>query len=467
VTDPPPGGLEARYRSRSLWLDTTPGSLAPRPSLDGDLTVDVAIVGAGYTGLWTAYELLRRDPTLQIVLLDAEIAGFGASGRNGGWCSALFAGNRAATARTHGRDAAIALQRALFETVVRVGEVCATDGIDAHYHRGGTLELATSPAHVGRVRARVDDERRWGFGPEDCEWLDPGAARERLGATGVLGAAFTPHCARIHPARLARGLAEAVERLGARICERTRAREITPRRVVTDGGSVRADVVIRATEGYTASLAGHRRTLAPLYSLMVATEPLPPSFWTEVGWEGRETFADGRHLIIYGQRTADDRIAFGGRGAPYHFGSRVRDGFDRDPATFAALRDLLRGLFPALGGAAFTHEWGGPLGVPRDWYSSVGFDPVTGLGWAGGYVGDGVGTAALAGRTLADLVLHRDSELTALPWVGHRSPEWEPEPLRWLGINAALRLPAGADRAEARTGRPARWRERLLARLLG
>ncbi len=461
------GTDEARYRTRSLWLDTVPGSLAPRAPLAGDTDADVAIVGAGYTGLWTALALLDHEPSLRVVLLDAEIAGFGASGRNGGWCSALFAGSRAATARTHGRDAAIALQRALFATVERVGAVCAAEGIDAHYHRGGTLELATSPAHVARVQAHVDDERAWGFGPEDCEWLDAGAARERLGATGVLGAAFTPHCARIHPARLARGLADAVERRGARIHEQTRAQEITPGRVETDRGRVRAEIVIRATEGYTPTLRGERRTVAPLYSLMVATEPLPAPFWDAVGWEGRETFADGRHLIIYGQRTADDRIAFGGRGAPYHFGSRILDGFDRDPATFAELRRVLRALFPALADTRFTHEWGGPLGVPRDWYSSVGFDPTSGLGWAGGYVGDGVGASALAGQTLADLALRVDSERTALPWVGHRSRPWEPEPLRWLGINLALRVPAAADRAEARTGRPSRWRERVLAKLLG
>jgi glycine/D-amino acid oxidase-like deaminating enzyme len=200
---------------------------------------------------------------------------------------------------------------------------------------------------------------------------------------------------------------------------------------------------------------------------MIATEPLPASFWSEVGWDGRETFSDGRHLIIYGQRTADDRIAFGGRGAPYHFGSRVRDGFDRDPATFAELRSVLQSLFPALEGAAITHEWGGPLGVPRDWYSSVGFEPTTGLAWAGGYVGDGVGTANLAGRTLADLILRHDTELTALPWVGHDSPPWESEPFRWLGINAGLALTASLDRTEARTGRRARWREKLLGRITG
>jgi glycine/D-amino acid oxidase-like deaminating enzyme len=462
-----PANLDARYRSRSFWLDTVPGSLRPRPALERDLDVDVAIVGAGYTGLWTAYELARRDPSLRVAVLEAEIAGFGASGRNGGWCSALFAGSRAVTARRHGREAAVALQRALFATVDEVGRVAAAEGIDAHFVKGGTLDLATAPVQVSRLEARVAEEREWGFGPEDVRWLGAEEAKERLAVAGGLGAMFIPHCARVHPARLARGLAEAVERKGVTIYERTRVRELAPRRVETEGGRVRADVVVRATEGYTRSLRGERRTLAPIYSLMIATAPLPAAFWDEVGWEAQETFADGRHLVIYGQRTADDRIAFGGRGAPYHFGSAVRDGFDREPEVFAELRRILEELFPALAGVDVTHAWGGPLGVPRDWYSSVGIDRTTGLAWAGGYVGDGVGTSNLAGRTLADLVLGLDTELTALPWVGHRWRPWEPEPWRWLGINAALRFTAGLDRHEARTGRRSRWRERVLGRMLG
>ena len=313
----------------------------------------------------------------------------------------------------------------------------------------------------------MESEHRWGFGDDDVRWLDAAEASARIAAADVLGGVYTPHCARVHPARLVRGLAAVVERKGATIYEQSRVVDLAPGTVGTAGGRVRAERVVIATEGYGAQLPGRGRTVAPVYSLMIATEPLPARVWDEIGWAGRETLADGRHLIIYAQRTADDRIAFGGRGAPYHFGSRIHDDFDRDHAVFADLRSVLIELFPSVAGARITHEWGGPLGVPRDWYSSVGFDRATGVGWAGGYVGDGVSTTNLAGRTLADLLLGLDSDLTALPWVNHRSPAWEPEPLRWLGINAGLRLPTAADEHEARTGRPSRWRERLLAKLVG
>jgi glycine/D-amino acid oxidase-like deaminating enzyme len=219
---------------------------------------------------------------------------------------------------------------------------------------------------------------------------------------------------------------------------------------------VRAERVIRATEGYTATLDGERRRLIPVYSLIIATEPLPAAVWEQIGLRRRETFSDHRHLIIYGQRTADDRLVFGGRGAPYHFGSRIRASYDRVPRVFDGLHETLVDLFPVLKDARVTHRWGGALGISRDWTASVGLDPATGLGWAGGYVGDGVTTTNLAGRTLADLVLERDTELTRLPWVGHRSRSWEPEPLSWLGVNAGLRGMTWADAEEARTGRESR-----------
>ncbi len=454
------------YRTLSFWHDSFPGSLQRRPALPGDRDADVCIVGAGYTGLWTAYYLAAADPSLRIVVLESETAGFGASGRNGGWCSAQFPSSMAAVARRSDRDAARALHRAMTATVDEVGRVAAEEGIDCHYDKGGTIALARTPVQVERARAEVAEARAWGLGEEDLRWLSAAEASESLGATDVLGATYTPNCAAIHPARLVRGLADAVAGRGVDIFEGTRVTRLAAGRADTPYGVVRAPIVVRATEGYTARLPGQRRAIAPVFSLMLATEPLPSTFWDEVGLRRRETFTDHRHLIIYGQRTADDRLAFGGRGAPYHFGSAIRPEYDREPTVFAALRDVLVDLFPPLRDAAVTHTWGGPLGVPRDWFASVGLDRATGLGWAGGYVGDGVGTSNLAGRTLADLITGRDTDLVRLPWVGHRSRPWEPEPLRWLGVNAGLKVMTGADEEERRTGRPSR-RAALFGRLIG
>jgi glycine/D-amino acid oxidase-like deaminating enzyme len=426
----------------------------------------VVVVGAGLTGLWTAYYLRRADPRLRIAVLEREVAGFGASGRNGGWCSALFPTSWRRLVAASSPQEALRLHRVMQDTVREVGRVLEAEGVEAHYQRGGTVTLARTPVQLARLRAGVRTAHARGFTEDDQRMLDAGEARSALAAESVLGGTYTPHCATVHPARLVRGLARVVEASGVRIFEQTPVLSITPGRVETAAGAVRADVVLRATEGYSPGFNGQRRTVAPVYSLMVATEPLADRTWASLGLGGRPgtsrpTFTDGRHLIIYGQRTADGRLAFGGRGAPYHFGSRVRASYDVEPRVFAALRGVLRSMLPQLGGVEFTHQWGGCLGIARDWAASVGLDPVTGLGWAGGYVGDGVATSNLAGRTLADLVTGADSDLVGLPWVNHRSRRWEPEPLRWLGINAGLRAMSLADAEETRTGR-----ESTLARVM-
>lgn len=446
-------------RHVSLWHATAP-ERGPDAPLSHDRRADVVIVGAGFTGLWTARSLLAAEPDLDVAVIDAAEVGFGASGRNGGWCSALFPLGHDALARAHGHAAASAMADAMRGAIDDVESAARADGIDCDFARGGTLTLATHPAHVERIRHGVDaavDER----------WLDEQRLAERVRAHGALGAAFTPHCAAIHPLKLARGLADSVSARGASIYGRTRATAIAPGMVITDRGTLRARHILRCTEGYTGTIRGLRRRVAPVYSLMIATEPLPDSAWDEIGLASRETFTDGRHLIIYGQRTADGRFAFGGRGAPYRFGSRISPGQDSDRSTFDELESVLRGLFPQIGGARITHRWGGPLGVPRDWMASVGLDRRSGIGWAGGYVGDGVSTTNLAGRTLAALCLGSDDPITRLPWVGHRSRSWEPEPLRWAGITLGQRLAAAADRSELATGRPSRVAGGVLSRLTG
>jgi glycine/D-amino acid oxidase-like deaminating enzyme len=465
-------GAASGYQRLSLWWEAIAVPLPPRPALTEDLDVDVCIVGAGFTGLWTAHSLALADPSLRIAVVEREVAGFGASGRNGGWCSALFATSDAALARRHGIDAMRAMRRAMQDTVDVVGASAASEGIDCQFAKGGSVDLVRSEAQRARALAEIDEARALGFGEEDLRWLGPDETRALIGATGVLGATFTPHCAALQPALLARGLADAVERRGVRIYEHTEVLEIRageagdPPSVRCSGGTVRAEYVVRATEAWTPTLPGYERAIVPVYSLMVATEPLSAAFWDQAGLETRATFADHRHMIIYGQRTADDRIAFGGRGAPYHFGSTIRANFDREPAVHALLRQTLTELFPEVADARFTHGWGGPLGIPRDWHSSVGLDRSTGLAWAGGYVGDGVSTTNLAGRTLADLITGADTVLTRLPWVQHDSPRWEPEPLRWLGVNAGLWTMKLADRSETRHGRPSRLAG-TMGRLLG
>jgi glycine/D-amino acid oxidase-like deaminating enzyme len=454
------------YRSYSLWLDDVDDDLVPRPPLGGNQQVDVAIVGAGYTGLWTAYYLLRSDPSVRIAIIEKEIAGFGASGRNGGWCSALFAAPASKIAKRYGRDAAVAMQQAMFDTVDEVGRVGVAENLDFDFHKGGTLTVATSPTHVARIKEELADERAWGFGEEDFRWLEPAEVTEHMRIANCHGARFTPHCARIHPAKLVRGLARLVEQMGARIYEETPALAIEPRRVLTPGGTITADCVVRATEAYTALLPGNKLRLMPLYSLMIGTEPLSDRVWDEIGWANAETLHDGRHLLIYAQRTATGRIAIGGRGAPYHFGSRISDANDSEPTMFEAIHQVLGTLFPATRGAQITHRWGGPIGVPRDWFTSVGYARSSGLAWAGGYAGDGVSTSNLAGRTLTDLILARDSDLTRLPWVNHLSRSWEPEPARWMGVNLALKAMGYADDLEERTGRPTR-RGRFIKSLIG
>lgn len=441
----------------SLWHETAGDSFRRRTSLEADAKADVAIVGAGYTGLWTAYYLLARKPDLRVVLIERETAGFGASGRNGGWCSAIFPASWRRVAQDGGPETVARMHRAMVEAVDEVGLVVAREGIGCDYQKGGYLSVARNAAQWARAQAEVSAVRRYGLGDDALALVGKEEAERRFSASRVLGGTFATHCAAIHPAKLARGLARVVEGRGATIYEGTAATHVGPNVVETPRGRVTAQTVVVATEGYTPQFPDRHRDVIPMYSLMVATEPLADQTWDRIGLRERETFSDKRHLRIYGQRTADGRIAFGGRGAPYHFGSAVHPEFDRHHAVHAMLREVLLDLLPGLPrNVRFTHAWGGNFGIPRDWYPAIRFDPATRLAFAGGYLGDGVALTNLAGRALTDLVLGTHSELTALPLVGHRSPRWEPEPFRWLGVNAVTAMFRSADRSEARSGRPAR-----------
>ena len=443
----------SEYSNLSLWLATFPGDLAPRPALDGDTEVDVAIVGGGFTGLWTAYYLTERDPSLSVVVIERDICGFGASGRNGGWCVGELAAGVETYARRAGHDAAVRLLRHVYGSVDEVGRVVASEAIECGFAKGGVIRFARNPAQARRQQAEIDHCRSHGIGEDVIRLLSPEQVREYARPTELHGGIFYEPCAALDPARLVRGLAEVVERRGVRIVEQTAATSLDRRRVTTGSGVVTAPVVIRATEAYTRDLPGQRRMMVPLYSLMIATEPLDQATLAGIGLATRPTFADDRYAVIYGQRTADDRIAFGGRAVPYLYGSRISPATERDRRSHDLVRRVLVEIFPVLADVEITHRWGGVLGAPRNWIPSVRFDRDRGFGTAGGYVGEGVAPSNLAGRTLADLVTGTDSDLVDLAWVGIESRRWEPEPLRWLGIRGTRAVMGWADRKEFRTGR--------------
>jgi glycine/D-amino acid oxidase-like deaminating enzyme len=453
-----------RYSDVSHWLATA-GDLSPRAALAGDHDFDVVVVGAGYTGLWTAWYLLQREPSLRVAICEAEIAGYGASGRNGAWCSAGIGMTAAGLARRYDAATARSVVTAMRDTVDEVARACDLAGIDADYRKGGMLRVARGDHETPALRDSTLALRRLGL-DAGIEELSIDELDRRVRIAGARGAMFDPHCATIHPGHLVRGLAAAVEQRGAALFERTRVLRISPRNsgdngdsaaegpvVHTRQGRIRADTVVVATEAWTPQLPGHQRSVLPLYSLVVLTEPLTGTQWDRIGWQGHECLSSHRLTVDYLSRTSDGRILFGGRGAPYHFGSRVAPRFDRHAATHQELGQMLSDWFPVLRDARIAAEWGGPLAMPRDWLPNFRYDPHTGIAGAWGFTGQGVAASNLAGRTLADLMTHRSSPLTVLPMAGHHSRRWEPEPLRWLGARYIQRTFARLDDRGERTGR--------------
>lgn len=394
----------------SFWYADIGGLPARRDPLDGEVQADVCIIGAGYTGLWAAWYLKQHDPGLQVVVIEKEFAGFGASGRNGGWLSGGFAWDHRRYLSSGDAAGVRALVQAMSGTVDEVIAVAEAQDIDADIHRTEELAVATNPAQVLRMREEIAERQRWGEGTEKVMEISGDEVRSRIAIPGVLGAMRVANVARIQPAKLVRGLAAAVERAGVRIVEGTAVSGIAKGAVQTDRGTVRAPVILRCTEGFTATLPGLRRDWLPLNSAQIVTEPVPEDIWREIGWQGAEIVGDFHNSYCYCQRTREGRIAVGGRGLPYRFGSRIDDAGAPDPGTVGMLHAILRRHFPAAAGLRIDHAWCG---------------------------------------TLADLALGRQTDLTGLPWVNRRVRRWEPEPLRWLGVRGMYALLQSADRREA------------------
>jgi glycine/D-amino acid oxidase-like deaminating enzyme len=444
------------YGKYSFWLETAGDQLRPRPALVQSAEADVAILGGGYTGLWTAYYLLRENPSLRVAVVEKEIVGFGASGRNGGWCSSKFPVTPRMLEQRFGRDAARSLMLAMNASVDEIARFCQDEQIDAYFHKGGILTLARGACQLPMIRKAYAGYERLGLGSQ-YHLMSAEEARQRVNVTEVHGALYASENASVHPGRLVRGLARAIEQHGAVIYERTEVTDFAggaAPRLLTPGGELRAKkAIVLAGEAYLTRLSKLHRALLPVYSLIALTEPLTERQWSQIGWQNRESLASSNYTVDYLTRTPDGRILFGSRGAPYRFGSKITDDQDRHAETHARIRRAVVEWFPMLEGIKFTHTWGGPVGMPRDWMPAVAFDPATRIGFARGYTGQGVSTTNLAGRVLAGLIAGRRSGLETLPLAQRQSPDWEREPLRWIVVrymqDAFLRIDTAA-----KTGQP-------------
>jgi glycine/D-amino acid oxidase-like deaminating enzyme len=452
---------------RSLWSEDSTGWNFPE-FISSD-SFDIVIVGAGYSGLWTAHHLLDANPSLSIAILDAQQPGFGASGRNGGWCSAFAPMSLEAVAAQSSTASAIDLQNALSSSIDEIGNFVFASHIDCDWRKGGTLSFANNQPQLQRIHESIAMARKFGFDEQFVEFLTQDQANARVRTHSLLGASYSPHCAVVHPVKLVDGLVNTLVERGVQFFGNTHVVEIESHRVraQTPKGSVSitGKWVVRATEGFTARMKQYRRDVAPLYSYMIATEPLSKSQWDDLGWNNRETVSDGRNLVIYAQRTADGRIAFGGRGAPYKFASRIGSQFDYNARIHALIESSMRTMFPAIGNSSVTHKWGGALGVHRDWFTTAQIDHRTNIASLGGYVGDGVAFSYVAAKEVARSI-QSSFENNPLPIVNHASRRWEPEPFRFIGINTILRLTDKADETEQKNGRTNRIINWLLGKLI-
>jgi glycine/D-amino acid oxidase-like deaminating enzyme len=446
------------YDDVSFWMADA-GPIRPRPALPGNRDVDVAVLGAGLTGLWTATELLRRRPGLQVAVIEAETAGFGGSGRNGSWCVAGLGLTLGGLARRFGDDTARRVSRVMRDTVDEVGRFCTEEGVDASFHKSGVLRVARGRHELPAVTAAWDLRRRLGL-TNGCAVLDADELQQRVRVNRGVGALADAHGATVHPARLVRGLADVLERQGGTLWEQTRVTDVHTGggsrrpRLRTPLGDVTASAVVLAGEAWLSQLPRMRRRVLPLYSLIVLTDPLPDEHWDAIGWRGREALSSHRLSVDYLARTADNRVLLGGRGAPYHLGSRIQPDYDHHPPTHDLLRAQLRDWFPQIGQVGFSHQWGGPVAMPRDWLPTFSFDPRTGVAAAYGYTGQGVAAANLAGRVLADQITGAGGLWADLPMVRLAPRRWEPEPLRWLAVRYLQGAIGRSDARAARSGRP-------------
>jgi glycine/D-amino acid oxidase-like deaminating enzyme len=426
--------------NRSLWRNQ--GSITARDCVKAANSFDVAIIGGGFSGLWSAYHLKQLQPSLKIAIFEQKYVGYGASGRNGGWASAEYPTSNSRLIKEHGVQTYKNLRKSLIESIDEIGQIAKSNAWQIEYAKGGALVFATNKAQLTRISSEIDDEHKF---------LTKDQASELLNVANIKGGIYTPHCAALNPFNLTQSLAKYLESIGVKIFEESKVEEISDKSLLVNGHRIGCQISIRATEAFTA-----RKWIAnqqiPIYSLMIATERLSSEILTQIRNSQRATFQEACNLITYAQITGDNRLAIGGRGSRYKLFSHLSERSETDVRMHSALEKRAVKWFPQLQSVNFEYRWGGPIALTRRWQSYLNYNPITGQAAIGGYVGDGVTLSYLVAKTLAQII---DGQKTPdLPFVNQRIGRWEPEPIRYLAVNAGFKATVVADFEERITGRP-------------
>jgi glycine/D-amino acid oxidase-like deaminating enzyme len=426
--------------NNSLWQKGQ--SIKCRPALSGSKSFDVAIIGAGFSGLWSAYHLKQLQPELKIAIFEKEYVGFGASGRNGGWASAEYPTSSKRLIKEHGIESYKALRDAITKSIDEIGQIAKQNNWQINYAKGGSLVFARNKAQLSRISIELDNEHTF---------LNKSQTQELINIPSALGAVYTPHCAALNPFELARSLGSYLEGIGVEIYEKSAVTKILDKKLEINGYEITCPISIRATEAFTPrSWMGNRQI--PIYSLMVATEPLPSDVITQIRNNQRATFQEACHLITYAQITGDNRLAIGGRGVRYKLFSRLSERSEIDNRMHSALERRAKSWFPQISQAKFEYRWGGAVALTRRWQAYLNFDRASGRAEIGGYVGDGVTLSYLVAKSLATQI--SNLKTPALPFIDQKIGRWEPEPIRYLAVNAGFKATVMADFEEKITNRP-------------
>ena len=439
-----------------FWLDS-PSRPAPRPALDARVRTDLAVVGGGFSGLWTAVLAKQRDPSRDVVLLESHRIGWAASGRNGGFCAASLT-HGAANGRARYPQEFDTLERLGRENLREIEQSVADFGIDCDFRRAAALTVATEPYQVAELAAAAGD---------GATLLDADATRAEVNSPTFLAGLVEPDgMALVDPAALAWGLAAAAERLGVRIVERTAVtgidRDGTGLMVHTaPGRGIRAQRVALGTNAFPSPVRRARRYTVPVYDYVLMTEPLNDAQRAAIGWHNGQGLDDCANQFHYSRMTADHRILWGGYDAIYHFGRRVRDRYDQRPATFELLAEQFFTTFPQLDGVRFTHKWGGAIDTCTRFFAFYGTAFGARAAYALGYTGLGVGATRFGAQVMLDLLDGATTERTRLAAVRQRPLPFPPEPIAFLGIEATRRSLAAADSNQGRRNSWLRAMDRL------